>query len=240
MQIQNSIAVVTGANRGVGRALVAALLEAGAAKIYATARTQEGLDALDAIDARVKPVSLEVTDASQIATLATKAGDATLLFNNAAVIGFGGALDAEAAAISRNLEVNLFGPLNVTRAMAPVIQGNGGGAVVNILTLLSLASMPGITPYNISKAAAWSMTLSQRAELAPKNISVHSVFPGAIDTDMVADFDMDKASPADVANAIITGVNAGEEDIFPDTMAQQVYGAWRQDHKGVEKQFAAM
>lgn len=240
MQIQNSIALVTGANRGLGRALVDALLNAGATKVYATARTDEGLTNLGAISPKVIPIQLEVTDANQIAALAKQTGDTNLLVNNAAIIGFGGAVDAQSSAISHNLEVNLFGPLNVTRAMIPVLQANGGGAIVNMLTLLSLASMPGITPYNISKAAAWSMTLSLRAELEPKNIAVHGVFPGAIDTDMVADFEMDKADPAEVARAIIDGVNSGDEDIFPDAMAQQVYGAWRQDHKQVEKQFAAM
>ncbi len=240
MQIQNTVALVTGANRGVGRALVAALLDAGATKIYATARTDDGLSALGAISPKVTPLRLEVTDTEQVTTLAERASDTNLLINNAAIIGFGGALDAEASAISNNLEVNLFGPLNVTRAMIPVLEANGLGAVVNMLTLLSLASMPGITPYNISKAAAWSMTLSLRAELEPKNIAVHGIFPGAIDTDMIADFHMDKADPSAVARAIIEGVNRGDEDIFPDEMARQVYGAWRQDHKQVEKQFAAM
>lgn len=239
MKIQNSIAVVTGANRGVGRALVDALLKAGAAKIYATARTDEGLKALAAIDPKVVPLPLEVTDPSQVAALAEKTTDATLLINNAATISFGGALEADPGTISANLEVNLFGPLNLARAFAPGLQANGGGAILNMLTLLSLASMPSITPYNISKAAAWSMTLSLRAELAPKNITVHSVFPGAIDTDMLAGVEMDKASPADVARAIIAGVDAGEEDIFPDAMAREVYANWRKDHKQVEKQFAA-
>ena len=99
--------------------------------------------------------------------------------------------------------------------------------------------MPGITPYNISKAAAWSMTLSLRAELAPKNIVVHSVFPGAIDTEMLAGVEMDKANPADVARTIVAGIGEGKEDIFPDVMVRQVYANWRKDHKSVEKQFAA-
>jgi len=130
--------------------------------------------------------------------------------------------------------------LNLSRAIAPNIAANGGGAIVNMLTLLSLASMPAITPYNISKAAAWSLTLSLRAELAGKNIAVHSVFPGAIDTDMLKGVEMDKSAPGDVAAAIIAGVIAGQEDIFPDPMSKQVYQAWRQDHKAVEKQFASM
>lgn len=140
---------------------------------------------------------------------------------------------------AKNLDVNLFGPLSLARAFAPVIKSNGGGAILNILTLLSLASMPGITPDNISKAAAWSMTLSLRAELAPKNTVVHSVFPGAIDTEMLAGVEMDKANPADVARTIVAGIGEGKEDIFPGVMARQVYANWRKDHKSVEKQFAA-
>ncbi|VAW22042.1 Short-chain dehydrogenase/reductase SDR? [hydrothermal vent metagenome] len=240
MQIKNSTAIVTGANRGLGRALVDALLNQGAAKIYATARSQKSLGELELISPKITPVLLEVTDPGQIAELAGRTKDATLLINNAAILDFGAALESEQKTIEHNLEVNLFGLLNLTRAIAPNIAKNDGGAVVNILTLLSLASMPAITPYNISKAAAWSLTLSLRAELAASNISVHSVFPGAIDTDMIAGVEMDKTAPRDVAAAIVEGINQDKEDIFPDAMAQQVYQAWSKDHKAVEKQFASM
>ncbi len=240
MQIKNSTAIITGANRGLGRALIDALLHAGATKIYACARSDTGLKELEAISAKITPVRLAVTDPGQIKALASQTKGATLLINNAAILDFGGALESEEKTIARNIEVNLFGLLNLTRAIAPNIAQNGGGAIVNMLTLLSLASMPAITPYNISKAAAWSLTLSLRAELAGQNISVHSVFPGAIDTDMIRGVKMDKASPVDVAAAIVEGVNGDQEDIFPDAMSQQVYQAWRTDHKAVEKQFASM
>lgn len=128
----------------------------------------------------------------------------------------------------------------MARAFAPVIEHNGGGAIVNILSLVSLVSAPGLAGYNTSKAAAWSMTLSLRASLAARGITVHGVFPAGVDTDMLAGADMPKASPVDVARAIVSGLAENSEDIFPDAMSTQVYAAWRQDHKAVEKQFAAM
>lgn len=109
-----------------------------------------------------------------------------------------------------------------------------------MLSVVSLASMPGLAAYNASKAANWSMTQSLRASVAEKGITVHAVFPGPVDTDMAADIEFDKTSPADVAGAVLAGIEAGQEDIFPDPMSTQVYAAWRQDHKAIEKQFATM
>ena len=111
---------------------------------------------------------------------------------------------------------------------------------MNVLTLLSLASMPSFAAYNASKAAAWSMTLSLRASLANSNVTVHSVFPGAVDTDMLADVEIPKTNSLQVARAIIEGIQDGKEDIFPDPMSQEVYGMWSKDHKAIEKQFAQM
>ena len=121
-----------------------------------------------------------------------------------------------------------------------MLEANGGGSIVNTLTLLSLASMPGFAAYNASNAAAWSMSLSLRASLKPKNIQVVNAFPGAIDTDMLSGVDIDKTSPNDVANEILIAVQNNQEDVFPDPMSKQVYEAWRQDHKAVEQQFASM
>lgn len=241
MKVGNATALVTGANRGIGRALVGALLAAGAPKIYATARDTTTLAETVALDPkRVVPLKVDVTDRAGVAALAAQAQDVTLLVNNAGVLDFGGILDAPYAAIERNLATNFHGKLNMARAFAPVIESNGGGAIVNVLTLVALASMPGLAVYNASKAAAWSMTQSLRASLAGKGIEVFGVFPGAVDTDMLAGVDMPKTSPADVARAVVEGVAAGREDIFPDPMSTQMYAAWKQDHKAVEKQFAAM
>ena len=239
MEIKGSTALVTGANRGIGRALVGALLNAGAAKVYAAARRIDTLeDFLD--NKRVLPVSVDVTDDKAIAALAERTRDVTLLVNNAGVLDFGPVLDAPLTAFERNFATNFYGVLAASRAFAPVIERNGGGAIVNILTLVALASMPGLGVYNASKAAAWSLTQSLRASLAGRNIAVHGVFPGAVDTDRLAGVEMPKARPEEVATAIVAGVSQSREDIFPDAMSASLYDAWRKDHKAVEKQFAVM
>ena len=240
MNLTASVALVTGANRGIGRALVAKLLAAGAAKVYAAARDEKSLAEVVTLDpARVVPVVLDVTDRAQIARLPELTPDVRLLINNAGVLDFGSALEIPVEAVDRNLAVNFYGPLLTTRALAPILERNGGGAVVNMLTVVALASMPGLAGYNASKAASWSLTQSLRATLAPRGIAVHAVFPGPVDTEMAAAIPLDKTSPDVVAQAILDGVAAAQEDIFPDPMSASVYEAWRQDHKAVERQFAA-
>jgi short-subunit dehydrogenase len=240
MQITQSVALVTGANRGIGRALVEALVAGGATKVYAAGRDRTALDALAAsAPGRIVPLTLDVTDADAVARLGSIATDVNLLINNAGVLDFGSPLDMPIAAIERNFAVNFYGPIRTTRALAPVIAGNGGGAVVNIASIVSLASMPSLSGYAASKAALWSFGQALRAELAAKVIAFHSVFPGPVDTDMAAEIPMQKTSPAEVARAILAGVVEGREDIFPDPMSASVGAAWAQDHKAVEKQFAA-
>jgi NAD(P)-dependent dehydrogenase (short-subunit alcohol dehydrogenase family) len=239
MNIEKSVALVTGANRGIGRALVEALLAANVVKIYATTR---GLQKENGThnDPRVVPLSVDVTDQQSIAAIVEQADDVTLLINNAGVLDFGSVLDAPQQAFERNFATNFYGVLAMSRAFAPVIERNHGGAIVNILTLVALASMPGLGVYNASKAAAWSLTQSLRAGLANRAIGVYGVFPGAVDTDMLAGVEMPKTSPADVATAIVAAISNDVEDIFPDPMSRSLYEAWRKDHKAVEKQFATM
>lgn len=240
MDIQNATAFVTGANRGVGQAYVAGLLAQGVGKVYAAARNTDSLAETLALDpSRVQAVQLDVTDAAQIADAAALAKDTTLLINNAGSLSFGGALEIEAAGLQQDMAVNNDGLRNVTRAFTPVLEGNGGGAVVNMLSLLSFVSAPGFSGYNASKAAAWSMTMSLRAYLRPKGIAVHNAFPAGIDTDMLAGVDAPKDSPADVVRDVLSGVQAGEDDIYPASAAD-VYQAWRADQKAVEEMFAAM
>ena len=240
MQIKNSVALVTGANRGIGRAFVDALLERGASRIYAAARDVASLDAVVRLDPRrIRAVKLDVTSADDARTAAAQASDVTLLINNAATLAAGALTDLPVDAVRGSMETNFFGLLNVITAFVPVLERHNG-AIVNILTLLSLASMPGVAAYNASKAAGWSLTQSFRADLAKRGIAVHGVFPGAVDTDMARGFEIPKTPAIDVARATLHGVDAGEEDIYPDPMSQQVYSAWRQDHKAVERQFAAM
>jgi len=240
MQIKDSVAFVTGANRGIGRAFVDALLERGAKRVYAAARDLSTLDPVVRIDpARVRAVKLDVTSVADAEAAATLARDVTLLINNAAVLATGGLADLPVAAVRDNMETNFYGLLNVTTAFIPALERHGG-AVVNILTLLSMVSAPGLAAYNASKAAGWSLTQSFRADLAKRGIAVHGVFPGAVDTDMARSLTIPKTSAIDVARETLAGVDAGDEDIYPDPMSKAVYSAWRQDHKAVERQFAAM
>jgi NAD(P)-dependent dehydrogenase (short-subunit alcohol dehydrogenase family) len=240
MKIENTVALVTGANRGIGAALVHALLERGASKVYAAARHEADLAGLSANGgSRIVPVHLDVTNAAQVARVADQASDVRILFNNAGVLNFGRVLDAPPTAFNQTFDVNFFGLLHTTRAFASTLT-NHHGAVVNILTLVALASMPGIGVYNASKAAAWSLTQSLRADFAKRQVKVFSVFPGAVDTDMLKGVEMPKAAPVDVASAVLRGVEADEEDIFPDPMSRQLYAQWATDHKAIERQFAAM
>lgn len=240
MRIQGAIALVTGANRGIGLSLVSELLRRGAAKVYACARDVKELDRAIALDPhRVVALALDVTDAAQRARVAETATDVTLLVNNAGVADMGSVLEAPPDAFKRNFDVNCFGLLQVTRALTPALAANGG-AVVNILTLVAMASMPRLGVYNASKAAAWSLTQSLRADLARRGVAVFAVFPGAVDTDMTRALDIPKTAPADVAASVADGVEAGTEDIFPDPMSQAFYAQWTADHKAVEHRFAAM
>jgi NAD(P)-dependent dehydrogenase (short-subunit alcohol dehydrogenase family) len=239
MQIRGSIALVSGANRGIGRALVDALLDQGARRVYATARDLATLDGVVALDrARVRPLKLDVTNPGDARAAAGAAGDVNLLINNAGVATAAGAADTSIDMIRETMETNFFGLVNVTNAFLPTLREHHG-AIVNILTIVALASSPILAAYNASKAAGWSLTQSLRADLARHGITVHGVFPGAVDTDMIRSFTLPKTPAIDVARAVLDGIEAGTEDIFPDPMAQQLYAAWRQDHKAVERQLAA-
>jgi len=240
MQVNGSTALVTGANRGLGRALVEELLARGASKVYAAARRVETVADLAAADRRVVPIPVDLTDLEQIAQAAKAAGDTTLLINNGGSLNFADPLGGDLTAIDADLRTNFVGTLAMTRSFAPVLQDNGGGAIVNLLSLVVLGPVPAMGGYSASKAAAASVTQALRAQLADKKITVHGVFPGAVDTDMIRNFPIPKTSAADVAAAILTGLEAGEENIFPDPMAQQGHRAWREDPAAFERQMAAM
>lgn len=240
MEIRNSIVFVTGANRGVGKEYVTQLAQGGAAKIYAAARHLESLAETIALDpAKVVPVQLDVTKSDQIAAAVEKASDVNLLINNAGSLSFGGALDVAKPDLDHDMAVNNDGLREVTRGFAPIIAANGGGAVVNMLTLLSFLSAPGFSGYNASKAAAWSMSMSLRAYLRPMGVKVINAFPAGIDTDMLAGIDAPKDTPQAVVRDILAGVKSGQEDIYPAS-AKDVFDAWRQDQKVVEAAFAEM
>lgn len=238
MNLQGVAVLVTGANRGLGAALVRELLAAGVAKVYAAARDPAQLDAgLDR--KRVVPIRLDITDRGQVAAAARTASDVRLLINNAGVLDFAGALETTQVELERNMATNFYGTLDMTRAFAPVIEKNGGGTVANVLTFLSFVSAPIFSAYNASKAASWSMAMSLRPYLAPKGVSIANIFPTTIDTRMVDGLDKDKAKPADVARDIVKGIADGLEDIFP-VGAAAAFEAWRRNQKEVERQFAKL
>jgi NAD(P)-dependent dehydrogenase (short-subunit alcohol dehydrogenase family) len=218
MNLTDSVALVTGANRGLGAHLVTELLRAGAAKVYAAARTpgHGAGSAAGADNPRVTPLLLDVTDDGSAAAAAAAAPDVTVLVNNAGVLAFGSALSGDLAGFERDLRTNYLGTLRVTRAFAPVLERNAPAAVVNVLTLIALAPVGPMAGYSASKAAAHSITQALRAELRPSGISVLGAYPGGIDTDMLAGVEAAKAAPELVASRIVAALGAGETVVFPD------------------------
>ena len=237
MNIRNSIVLVTGANRGLGSALVAAFLEAGASKVYAAARNASSVMTSDA---RVVPIALDVTNREQIAAAATKASDVTLLVNNAGVMTAHNVLTMDQAAIDADYRTNVFGTLAVIKGFLPVLErASGGATILNVLSVVALAPIPRLGGYSSSKAASYSMTQALRPELKKKGIAVVAALPGLIDTDMVRMLPVPKTSAADVARGIVAGLEQGDEEIFPDAPARQMSALWNQSHKDFERTFAA-
>ncbi|KAB2350042.1 SDR family oxidoreductase [Actinomadura rudentiformis] len=217
MELNGAIAVVTGANRGLGRHLATQLLERGAS-VYAAVRRPDELDLPG-----VTPLRLDVTDHGSIQTAAEIATDANLLINNAGISTGTPLIAGDFEAVHRELETNFYGPLAVTRAFAPVIQGNGGGAVLNILSVISWVHPAQAGAYAAAKAAAWAMTDAVREELEPRGISVSGLHVGFIDTDMTAGMpDVPKADPADVAAQALDGIAKGQPEILADDLTRQV------------------
>jgi NAD(P)-dependent dehydrogenase (short-subunit alcohol dehydrogenase family) len=232
MNIENKTMLITGANRGIGRALVEEALTRGAKRVYAAMRQP-----LAHSDGRVTPLTLDVTDATQIQGAVKDVGSLDILVNNAGVDLHDDLSDR--AGIDRHLAVNFFGTHGVTQAFLPLL-ARSEGAIVNVLSLAALASVPFSPAYAISKAAAFSMTQSLRALWAGRGVKVHAVFAGPVDTDMARSLDIPKASPESVAHAIFGGVEKGEEDIFPDPMSEGIAEGWRTGvAKALERQFAA-
>jgi NAD(P)-dependent dehydrogenase (short-subunit alcohol dehydrogenase family) len=234
VDLSTSTPAVTGAGRGLGRHLVDALLERGAGKVYALARDPSRVRR----DARVVAVRFDLLDPETIAAAARQAADATLLVNNASTAAFAPPLEADHDRLQQEMAVNYVGTFATIRAFVPVLEANGGGQIVNVLSLLSLASTPPMAGYSASKAAAHSLTQALRPVLVPRGITVHGVYPGGIDTDMLAGIDALKTPPADVAAAILDGLAAGEEDIFPDPNAQAMAQVWWSDPKSFERAFS--
>jgi NAD(P)-dependent dehydrogenase (short-subunit alcohol dehydrogenase family) len=231
MNITNKTVMITGANRGIGRAIVNEALRRGAKRVYAGTRR-----VLDHADQRVTPLALDVTSASQVEGAARGVDALDILINNAGIAIYDDLSNLDA--MEQHLAVNLFGTFQVTRAFLPLLR-RSKGAIVNNLSLVALAPLPVIPAYSISKAAASNMTQSLRAIVAGEGVTVHGVFMGPVDTDMTRGFEIPKSSPESVAQGIFDGLERNEEDIFPDPVSQSVAEGWRSGvAKAFERQYA--
>jgi NAD(P)-dependent dehydrogenase (short-subunit alcohol dehydrogenase family) len=233
MTIADTTVLVTGANRGIGQALVEEALRRGAKRVYAGTRQP-----LSHSDRRVTPLTLDVTDAAQIQAAVERVESLDILINNAGIALYDDLSDR--AALEQSLAVNLFGPWGVTQAFLPLLT-RSRGAIVNNVSTMALAPLPLTPAYAISKAAAFNLTQSLRALLAGRGVTVHAVLTGPTDTDMTRGFDIPKASAESVARAIFDGVENGEEEIFPDPMSETLAESWRSGAaKAMERENAAL
>ena len=231
--LEGKTVLITGANRGIGEALVAEALRRGASRIFAGMRQPT-----PPADARVTSIKLDVTDQDQIRSAAATISSLDVLVNNAGVMLYDDLSDA--AALKRQLAVNLYGPLAMTNAFLPQLV-EAQGTIVNSVSMMALAPVPVMPSYAISKAAAFNMTQSLRALLAAKGVRVHAMLAGPVDTDMMRGLEVPKANAASVAEAIFDGVERGEEEIFPDAMSINLADSWRTGAaKEFEHQFAAL
>jgi NAD(P)-dependent dehydrogenase (short-subunit alcohol dehydrogenase family) len=231
MTIEDKTVLITGANRGIGHALVEEALRRGAERVYAGSR-----HSLTHADERVTPLILDVTDAEQTKAAVEAVQSLDVLINNAGVGVFDDLSDR--VVLEQHLAVNLVGLYGVTQAFLPLLT-RSRGAIVNVLSLAGVAALPVMPAYSVSKAAALSLSQSLRALLATRGISVHAVLAGPVDTDMTRDFPIPKSSSVSVARAIFDGVDDEEEDIFPDPTSASIAAAWRGGAtKALEREFA--
>jgi len=235
MDIQDQVALVTGANRGIGRTFVEELLARGARKVYATARRPEAIDIPG-----VEVVRLDLTDPASVTAAAESAQDVTLVVNNAGISTGAGLLTGDMTEIRREMDTHYFGTLGVIRAFAPVLAANGGGGIVNILSALSWFAAPGSGGYAAAKAAEWNMTNALRLELAGQGTLVQGVHLGAADTDIMAGYDGPKIDPRDVARAALDGVAAGEIEVVVDDWSRMVKDSLSADPKAFYQQMQAI
>jgi NAD(P)-dependent dehydrogenase (short-subunit alcohol dehydrogenase family) len=232
MNIAGKAVLVTGGNRGIGRALVEEALNRGANRVYAGTRQP-----MTHSDGRVTPLTLDVTNAAQIQAAVERVESLDVLINNAGIVAFDDLSDR--AVIDQCLAVNFYGVRDVIQAFLPMLTSSGG-AIINNISVNAFAPLPLVAGYSVSKAAAFSLTQSLRTLLAGRGVSVHAVMTGLVDTDMTRGFDdLPKASPESVAQGIYNGLEKGEEDIFPDAMSEPLAESWRSGGgKALEHQYA--
>lgn len=222
MKIKDSVALITGANRGLGLAFAKALLAAGARQVYAGARDPSTVPALPGL----VPVRLDITNADDVAAAARACADVTLLINNAGIAQGGSFLSPQGTDVARSqLDTNFFGTLAMARAFAPVLKANGGGVLVNMLSILSWVSMSSTSAYSASKAAAWSLTNGLRNELRAQGTQVVGVHAAFIDTDMARHIQAPKTRPEDVAAQTLQAIEDGREEVLADSLTRQVKSA---------------
>ncbi len=233
---------MTGANRGIGRAIVEELIKSGAAKVYAGARNTAALkDLIASSGGKVTAVALDVTNEEQIKAAAKTAQDVQILINNAGIADYSAIIAApDTLSARKEMEVNYFGTLNMTRAFAPILKKNGGGALVNISSVGGLVGIPLFGTYCATKAAVHSMTQSARGELKAQGTLVLGVYPGPIDTDMSAGVPMEKETPQHVAQEIFRAIESGAEEVYPDKVSKEMAAKLKADAKGVEREWASM
>ena len=237
--LEGSVALVTGANRGIGAAFVSGLLAAGAKRVYAAARDPQTLAGLAQSDARVVPIALDISDDTSVQEAAARLGDVDLVVNNAGVL-LGGRLIAAAdlSAARQEMEVNYFGLLRMSRAFAPILAANGGGTLINVLSILSRVASPAGGGYSASKAAALSLTQAVRAELQEQGTRVIGVLPGFVDTAMAEGVTAPKIQPSEVVRATLDALLTDQDEVYPGEQASQIAAMLLQDPKAVERLFA--
>lgn len=233
MKFEGKIIFITGTNRGIGKSLVKAALDMGAAKVYATARNLSTLS--DFTDERVVKIELDITNEDQIQKAVELARDTQILINNAGALSAGTILGSEIDKIKYDMNVNYFSTINMMRAFSPILEKNSSPRIINIVSIVIYANFPFIAGYSASKAALYSATQAARIELSKKGIIVHAVNPGAIDTDMNKGSNMDMTSPDDVAVSILEDVEAEKLDIIPDKIGKGMYAIWKEDPAKLEE-----
>ncbi|HEY4253891.1 MAG TPA: SDR family oxidoreductase [Roseomonas sp.] len=232
MSVSNKTILVTGANRGIGAAVVRELLKAGAGRIYATARDIASLP--DFGDARVVPLQLDITSDASVDRAAGVAADVDLLLNNAGTLGFGDAITSPQAVIEADMNTNFYGTLRVIRAFAPAFVSRGSGTIANVVSVVGLAAVPALAGYSASKAALQSLTQALRGTLAPSGVTVIGIYPGPVDTDLAKAIPLEKATPEHAAAQIVRGLEQGQTHIFPDPTALQIEQLWATDGRQLE------
>jgi NAD(P)-dependent dehydrogenase (short-subunit alcohol dehydrogenase family) len=232
MSLSGQTIFVSGANRGIGEAIVRQLLKAGVKKIYATARNLKSLPNFG--DARVVPLQLDVTSDESVKAAAVAANDVDVLVNNAGIIGYGDWVSNSPEALDADMQINYYGTLRVVRAFLPQFKSRGSGTIANVVSIVGLAAVPLLAGYSASKAAVQSLTQALRGTLHPSGINVIGIYPGPVETEAAKGIPLEKVTTEYVAENIVRGLENGDSHIFPDPMALQIEQLWSTNGRQLE------